>query len=101
MCIYIIYYYSPFLYINVALYTKKGGNLTPVPCLTVGWDISSCPAFGLGLIPPAPLLLRPMDPAPGLYHQLSQVFSLRATDGGPPKDAYYCLYEVSVCHQLR
>lgn len=64
MCIYIIYYYSPFLYINIALYTKKRRKFSPCPlphCWS--WDISSCPAFGLGLIPPAPLLLRPMDPA--------------------------------------
>lgn len=53
MCIYIIYYYSPFLYINITLCTtKKRRKFSPCPlphCWS--WDISSCPAFGLGLIP--------------------------------------------------
>ena len=36
MCIYIIYYYSPFLYINITLYTKKRRKFSPCPCLTAG-----------------------------------------------------------------
>ena len=66
MCIYLYNYIILLLFfISVLHYTlRKGGNLPPCPlphCWS--WDISSCPAFGLGLIAPAPLLLRPMDPA--------------------------------------